>query len=644
MTCLGWNRSLLRSAQVFRHLPFSAFRLIPALIVAAGMLVLVSVQAQSQQVVSPEQTQTDRAAIEYKVVISSLSEDGLSGGDVMDLLTKSSRLEQLKDKPPSSIAGLKRRVREDSDNFNKVLRSEGYYDNKITFDIDEITNPVKITFQIDPGPKFKISKFDIRFLSDRLVPEALKLSDIGITFGMVARSEDIVNAQNQVMVILADHGYPDAKIADQETIVDFATQQMETTLILNEGPRLVMSNLLFEGLQTVDANYLSQLAEWKAGVLYNARVIDELRRTYLRTGLFDSVHLKPRNESVDSASAQIETEIGGVVVAPIILSFVEREHKSIGLGGSFSTSEGAGTQLFWENRNTFGEGEKLRADLTVAQIRQQFKFGFVKPNYLRLDQKFHSDINLRRENTEAYDEQSVIATAGIERKWRGNWVVGAGLSFELSEIEDEDGTENYSFASLPLTARYDSTNDLLDPTTGFRFGTTATPYYGLNAASPDFLRAEIDGSTYYSVLDNNRLVLAARGKIGMMAGDSAREIPATKRFYAGGGGSIRGYEHQTVGPLNSSDDPVGGRSLIEVGVEARIKITEEIGLVPFIEGGNVYDSMVPNFSENFQWGAGLGLRYYTAIGPIRLDVAVPINRRDDVDDAFQFYISIGQAF
>lgn len=129
-----------------------------------------------------------------------------------------------------------------------------------------------------------------------------------------------------------------------------------------------------------------------------------------------------------------------------------------------------------------------------------------------------------------------------------------------------------------------------------------------------------------------------------MAGDSTNDIPATKRFYAGGGGSIRGYKYQTVGPLNSKNDPVGGRSLLEIGFEARVRITEDIGIVPFIEGGNVYESMLPDFADELLWGAGLGIRYYTAVGPIRFDVAVPLDRRDNVDDAFQFYISIGQAF
>jgi translocation and assembly module TamA len=154
----------------------------------------------------------------------------------------------------------------------------------------------------------------------------------------------------------------------------------------------------------------------------------------------------------------------------------------------------------------------------------------------------------------------------------------------------------------------------------------------------------MDASTYYAPLDSKRLIIAARGKIGGMVGDSRADIPAPKRFYSGGGGSVRGYQYQLVGPLDADNDPQGGRSVIEMGVEARIRVTEDFGLVPFLEGGNVFDSMAPDFSESFRWGAGIGARYYTAIGPIRFDIAVPLNKRKGVDDDFQFYISIGQAF
>jgi len=121
------------------------------------------------------------------------------------------------------------------------------------------------------------------------------------------------------------------------------------------------------------------------------------------------------------------------------------------------------------------------------------------------------------------------------------------------------------------------------------------------------------------------------------------DVPADERFYAGGGGSIRGYSYQSVGPL-SGGDPVGGRSLLELSTELRLRLGERFGFVGFLDGGSAFGAAFPDFDEELLWGTGLGFRYFTAVGPLRLDFAVPLDRRHGIDDAFQVYISLGQAF
>lgn len=597
------------------------------LLLLLGLVLSMAVAMPLRAAEAAPATETAEPDLNYDVKINGAPTDS-----VLELMEQSSRLEQLEDKLPPSFAALRRRAETDVEGFKKVLRSEGYYANEVVLKIDNKQQPIAITFDITPGPLFRITKFDIHFAKGKDIPAAPTLSAIDIEIGMAARSEPVVNAGTQIIVDLANRGFPNATVAKQDAIVDFATDGMEVTLTIDAGPRLYMGELRLEGLEEVEEAYIRRLAEWQPGKLYDTRVLDSLRRRYLRSGLFDSVRLKTREKEQPDSTV------------PITLVFVERDRRSVGVGASFSTSEGFGTQYYWENRNYFGEGEKLRADLTIAEIRRELKLTFVKPNFTKIDQNLNANFDIRNENTDAYDEDAVSAYIGLDRRWRKKWVVGAGVSAEYAKIDDSGVTENYALVGLPLTARYDSTNDLLDPTKGRRFAASLVPYLGLNDDTPDFIRFEMDGSTYYSVLEEDRLVLAARGKVGLMAGDSAGSIPANKRFYAGGGGSVRGYKYQTVGPLDASNDPIGGRSLLEVGFEARTRITDSIGLVPFIEGGNVYESMAPDFSGEFLWGAGLGFRYYTAIGPIRFDVAVPLNRRKNVDDAYQFYISIGQAF
>lgn len=570
---------------------------------------------------------TAETSWKYEVKISGVLADGMS-----DLLEQSSRLTQLKEKPPTSLAGLKRRIQEDEEGFNKVLRSEGYYANQIETLVDRSEDPIRITFKVEAGRQYQLSEYQIEYKVLQTQPPALNLAALAAKKGIPARSEAIIVAQKQVIAQLANLGFPHARVFKQDAVVDFERNEMAATLIIELGPYIQLGKLVLDGLVEVNAEHMRRLSGWVENVTYRQSTLEQLRRVYLDTGLFEAVRYQtPSSIQQDS-------------IVPVTFAFTERKHRSFGAGLEYSSSEGVGTTLYWEHRNIFGQGEKLRADLHVSEITQELAASFVKPNVFTRQQSFKAEANLKHENTDAYIEDSARVYVGLDRRWGKHWTLGGGVFLEFSSIEENDETEDYAYLGAPFTAVYDNTDDLLDPSEGYRFNATMTPHLGLNGVSSNFLTTELHGSTYYSVLDKKRLILALRGSVGSLLGDSTADIPAVKRFYSGGGGSVRGYEFQTVGPLDANNDPSGGRSVVEVGMEARIRITDTIGIVPFLEGGNVYEEMSPDFSEDFQWAAGLGARYYTPFGPLRFDVAVPLNPRAGVDDAFQFYISIGQAF
>ncbi|MBO6826822.1 MAG: outer membrane protein assembly factor [Sneathiella sp.] len=563
----------------------------------------------------------------YEVVIPENLPNNLS-----ELLEQSSGLVRLAEKPPISYAGLQRRVEDDAETFRKVLKSEGYYAGQIKSQINRGSVPHQVTFQIDAGPQYKISNYAVQYHYLQTIPPQIDLSPLAIQHGMPARSEPILTSQKQVIAQLANMGFPFAKIKDQNAVVDYNSSSMSVTLMVETGPYIQMGELQLIGLNEVNKEHMRRLSGWVNNRPYRKKDLETLRRVYLDTGLFDAVRYEiPSKVNLDAS-------------VPVTFTFGERKHRSVGAGMEYSSSEGLGAQAYWEHRNFFGQGETVRGDIYASEIRQELSVSFVKPDVFTRHQSFKAEADVKRENTDAYTAESARVYAGLDRRWGSHWTLGGGLFAEFSNIEENGDTENFAYFGAPFTASFDNTDDLLDPSEGVRFGATLTPHFGLNAASSNFVTTELYGSTYYSVLDEKRLILALRGKVGSLVGDSTADIPAVKRFYAGGGGSIRGYEYQLVGPLDGNNDPSGGRSVIEVGAEARIRITDTIGIVPFIEGGDVYEEMAPDFSGEFQWAAGLGARYYTPFGPVRLDVAVPLNPRDNVDDKFQFYISIGQAF
>ncbi|MEN8197446.1 MAG: BamA/TamA family outer membrane protein, partial [Pseudomonadota bacterium] len=255
-----------------------------------------------------------------------------------------------------------------------------------------------------------------------------------------------------------------------------------------------------------------------------------------------------------------------------------------------------------------------------------------------------ANVTGRAQQTDAYDERTGAGFAGLEKRLAKILKFGVGLSAEYSLIEDDGVKSTFAIFGIPIHGGRDSTNDLLDPTEGTRLKLSVTPYLATIEQDINFTVFEVGASAYVGLGKEDRVVPAIRVRAGSISGLDTLDIPITKRFFAGGGGSIRGYEFQKAGPLDAEGDPIGGRSLLEAGFELRWRVTDSIGIVPFAEGGNVYDEQTPDFGEDLFWAAGLGFRYFTVAGPLRFDVAFPLNRRDGIDDEFQIYVSLGQAF
>jgi translocation and assembly module TamA len=332
---------------------------------------------------------------------------------------------------------------------------------------------------------------------------------------------------------------------------------------------------------------------------------------------------------------------------PVFVEVNERPPRVVGFNADFNTSEGLGANAYWGHRNLFGRAESLRLQAEVGRIGRNapgdIDYGigarYRAPDFLVRNQVLRAEIAAGREAPDAYRREAVEALVGLDRALSEQLEVSGGVQVEISDVEDIGDSGRLSFLSVPLGLRLDTTDDLLDPKRGVRLALEITPFLG----DRDFVRASLAGATYFGFFDDQELVLALRARLGSIFGVELLDLPGDKRFYAGGGGSVRGYAFQAIGPRTPQGDPIGGLSLLELGAEARIRLTDELGFVPFVEGGQVFEDEISRSSDRLQFGAGLGLRYFTGIGPLRLDVAFPLNKRHG-DDDFQLYVSIGQAF
>ena len=566
-------------------------------------------------------------AIAYSVEIVDDGEASLSAE-----IRKASRLESLRNEPPRTLAGLRRRTDEDVERIRAVLRAQGFYASAIRTAVDSSATLAGVRVVIETGPLYLLGEFRVRYV-DGLEPDS-RIDDfdaLDLHLGMPADAETVVAAQDRLLRNLGRNGHPFAKVVNRKVVVDHAETLMLVDVTVDPGPSVRFGTVEFRGLKTVKESYLARLVPWRRGAGYDQRLVDDFRRRLWNTDLFGTVSVDPLRPPGDGE-------------APIVVEVDERPHRTISVSASYSRDRGPGGDVSWEHRNLLGRNERLRLTAASDLVEQRLSMDFREPHFRVLDQAAIFNATGKRKDSDAFQERTLAVFGGLERAFAEHWSVRFGPSVDYSVLTDNDGRNAFVIVGHPVTATRDSTNSALDPTKGSRLTMGMTPSLGMLERTIPFFTTDISVSGYLAAMSNERVVLAARARLASILGSDTEDIPASKRLYAGGGGSVRGYGFQMLGPVDAENDPLGGRSAVEVGFETRLRLTDSIGIVPFIEGGEIYDQALPQFDQNLRWAAGIGARYFTGIGPLRVDLAFPINRREGIDDRFQFYVSLGQAF
>jgi len=583
------------------------------------------------------------------------------GGKLEDRLEEASLLFEQQGKPPANLQGLRRRVQSDRDLFLRVLRSRAWYDGAVTWDIDTAKKPALVTMNVVRGVRTMLTRVQV----EGLPPEADSLATadglaaLGLVEGAPALAESVILAENGILATLAARGYPFAVLTSREARLDRRAHTLAVTLRVDAGPATRFGEVRFEGLDKVDERFARNRVGFERGEVYSPAKVDETRKALFAGGVFSGVSISPGKREDVAADGE----------APIHVLVSEGKFHSVGVGLKYASADGPGGRVFWENRNLFGAAERFRFDVEVAENIATGGVSYRKPDWYSVGQSLLLDVKAQSDKPPAYDRYAIGGSAGVERPFTKHLVGTAGLALEQSYVNsaaDRGGNERFTLVGIPVGLRYDGSDNLLDPSRGHRTLVGITPYFSVVGGSVQMAVLHGTESFYLPLDDRRRKVWATRLSLGSVVGPERGEIPADKRLYAGGGDSVRGYEYQFVGPIRNTNAPnpdrgcessppndnsvckpdfrpEGGRSLLQVGTELRWKVSDNFGLVPFVEGAGVYESSYPDFREDFLWSAGLGLRYFTIAGPIRFDVGFPLNPRQ-ADDIFQVYISLGQAF
>jgi translocation and assembly module TamA len=573
-----------------------------------------------------------RADLNYRAEIT-----GAEDSDLANLLDKVSDLKTLEDKPPASEEALRRRADRDLGRLADAAHSLGYWDADFSYDVDTSAETAKVTVTVKQGPLYHVASIKV------LGPDGQPLSipqdekKLPLKPGDPARTAPVVATETALVTAFGDSGHPFAKVENRRVEIDRDTQTMDVTYKLDPGPVMRFGPVAIAGLERLNPAYVEGRVRWQAGEIYDASKVEETRRRLIETGLFSTVQITPTPDPEHPGEARMTIEA------------TERLHRTIGVGLAYNTSQGIGARAFWENRNLFGNAESLRLSAEVGQQIDEFRANFRRPDFLTIDQDFLATAEIANYTPVAYNSRRELATAGIERRL-DRWLI-AGLSLlaekanvtQLANVTPMTGTQHYELAGLPAYLKLDETDNLLNPTTGYRAQLNVTPARTFSGSHLTFSTNLLSGSTYWALGSEQRAVLAGKLALGSLDGAALSQLPSDQRIYAGGGGSVRPYGYLMAGPLAPNKVPIGGRSSLVLNLEARIKITETIGIVPFVDAGSYYESPLPQLGRTPLYGVGLGVRYYTAFGPLRLDLATPLHKRS-ADSPIQVYISLGQAF
>jgi translocation and assembly module TamA len=535
---------------------------------------------------------------------------------------------------PQTLFQAERVSREAADQAAALLRSEGYYQATVTAEPRE--EPPIARIAVSPGPRFVLESAALVFEGEPPDPdsaEAARGALSALVQGAPARALAVLEAETAVLKALREAGYADAVLGAREVIVDHATQTMRVTARAAPGPRTALGRLVLAAPETLDAAVAQRFAAFETGDVYSPEALADTRRALASAGAFRRVRV----------TLAPMTDPGAM--RDVIVALEPEERRSVEVGLSWSSSEGAGGEALWTARNVFRRAETARYGVSLAERRQALSAMFRLPRAGSEGQTAILAAALAREDLGPFKRDALEASVTFEEPQNGSWRPSYGVSAALDAYSETAGVENAAVLSAFGEARYDTTDNRLDAREGYEVRLRVEPSVSFGEAFTGFARVVSEARLFHTVADRDWLTLALRTRIGWIEpiAGSSNDLPVDRLFYAGGGGSVRGYAFHSIFPESRQRAGLapGGRGLLEGSAEARVRLGGRWGAAVFLDAGSAFDD--PGDLSGVRAGAGFGVRYDLGFAPLRLDVAAPLDRRQ-TDDRAAFYLSIGQAF
>jgi translocation and assembly module TamA len=576
--------------------------------------------------------------IRYSVEVEGLGPIGNSE-DLLKAFRDQSAL-QADRKDPANAAQIGRRSSADAELLAELLRSQGYYDATVEPRTEAQGSQLRVILTADPGPQYRFASVELPGL-EAAGEDAARLRDaFAVKAGDPVIAQDVIAGGLALTRKLGEEGFAGAKIGEQDIEINHQTHLARLRLPVDPGPIAHFGTIHVTGRPPFSQRHVATIARFRKGDPFKRSRVDDLRRALIATTL------------VANADIQLVPVDDGRTVDLNVRLEPAPSHTIAGEVG-YGTGQGARVEASWTDRNFFNPEGALTLRGVAGTSEQLVGVLFRRSNFMRRDQTLNLQASASHQKFDAYEARTILLGGNIERQsnfiWQKKWTWTYGgelLATDERGVFSTDGdksTRTFLIAAAPLSLGYDGSDSLLDPTRGFRLSGRISPEISAHGGKFTYARTQFDASAYHPVSDS--VVAAGRVRLGTILGAGVYDIAPSRRFYSGGGGSVRGYGYQRLGPKDIENDPIGGRGLAEFALEARIRLKSfggNFGVVPFFDGGSLTTESMPDFKD-WHFAAGMGVRYYSSFGPIRIDLGVPLNREKG-DGLVAVTVSLGQAF
>jgi translocation and assembly module TamA len=488
-----------------------------------------------------------------------------------------------------------------------------------------------ILVEVDPGSRFRFGQAEIAPLAEGTrIPDSFRS-------GERAGTPPIRSAVDAGVTGWRNAGHAKARLINQQITANHPNRELDVQLDLSPGPRLRFGDIAVTGNDTIRARRIREIAGIPQGAVFDPEEIAQAERRLRQTGVFNSVAISEAETVEPDETLDLNVQLA------------EQKPRRFGFGAEVSTQDGGKLSAFWLHRNLFQGAERLRVDGEISgigtdenDIDYKLELTYGRPATFTPDTEFYLSASIEQLNEPGFNSNQASLSSGLTHRFSDELTGTFGLGYRYIDTEDAFGDREFQLLTATFGASYDTRNSTFNPTDGFYISATGVPFLGLDD-SESGVQLTSDARAYVGFGEDDRFVLAGRAQVGSVWGPDLEGTVPDYLFYSGGGGTVRGQPYQSLGVTANNGEFTGGQSFAAVSAELRTKVRGNIGLVGFYDAGMITKDS--GFAGDSDWhaGAGVGLRYDTGIGPIRVDVATPVTG-DDAGQAYELYIGIGQAF